>query len=104
MVLTVLEATVARERIADLRAAYQAAGAGARPPGLVRSELLCAADDPTRWRIQTLWASRAALDAMRGTGTPAGVLMFRAAGAEPVLSIFEVAATLEGSTPAAPPA
>jgi hypothetical protein len=46
--------------------------------------------EATRWRIQTWWASRDALEAMRGAGTPAGVLMFRAAGAEPALSIFEV--------------
>jgi hypothetical protein len=31
---------------------------------------------------------------MRGAGTPAGVLMFRAAGAEPELSVFEVASTI----------
>lgn len=91
MVVTVLEATVAADRVGDLKAAY---AVGAIPPGLVRSELLCASNDPTRWRIQTLWSSRAALDAMRGTGTPAGVLMFRAAGAEPTLTVFDVAASL----------
>lgn len=91
MVVTVLEATVAADRVADLQSAY---GAGAVPPGLVRSELLRASNDPTRWRIQTLWSSRAALDAMRGTGTPAGVLMFRAAGAEPTLTVFDVVASL----------
>jgi quinol monooxygenase YgiN len=93
MVLTVLEATVTPERVADLRAAYLAAGSEL-PPGLLRSELLCAVNDGTRWRIQSLWASRAALDAMRHSGTPAGVLMFRAAGAEPTLTVFEVAASL----------
>jgi len=92
MVLTVLEATVAPERADDLRAAYR--DAGALPPGLVRTELLRATNDPTRWRIQTLWASRAALDAMRQAGTPAGVLMFRSAGAEPTLTVFEVVETL----------
>ncbi|HWJ21929.1 MAG TPA: antibiotic biosynthesis monooxygenase family protein [Gemmatimonadaceae bacterium] len=101
MVLTVLEATVAPERVADLRAAFEAAGAGRRPPGLVRSELLCDANVPTRWRVQTHWESRAALDAMRRQpGTPAGVLMFRAAGAEPALTVFEVTASLSGEAPA----
>lgn len=99
MVLTVLEATVAAERAADLEAAYRAgiADRAAVPPGLVRTELLCAAADRTRWRIETLWASRAALDAMRGTGTPAGVLMFRAAGAEPTLAVFDVVASLRAA-------
>jgi heme-degrading monooxygenase HmoA len=98
MVLTILEATVAPERAADLQAAFRGAAAHV-PPGLVRSHLVCAAADPTRWRIETLWASRDALAAMRQTGTPAGVLMFRAAGAEPTLNIYDVVSTIE-----APPA
>ena len=97
MVLTILEATVAPERVADLQAAFRAAAAQV-PPGFIRSHLVSAAADPTRWRIETLWTSREALAAMRQTGTPAGVLMFRAAGAEPSLSLFDVAFTI-----AAPP-
>ena len=98
MVLTILEATVAPERAADLQAAFRGAAAQL-PPGFIRSYLASAAADPTRWRIETLWTSREALAAMRQTGTPAGVLMFRAAGAEPSLSLFDVASTIE-----APPA
>jgi len=95
MVVTVLEAMVAPERAADLEAAYRSAEKEP-PPGFVRSDLLWAANEPTRWRIQTLWASRAALSAMQSAGTPAGVMMFRAAGAEPTLTIFEVIATIGG--------
>jgi heme-degrading monooxygenase HmoA len=98
MVLTILEATVAPARAADLQAAFRAAAAQV-PPGFVRSHLVASATDPSHWRIETLWTSRDALAAMRQAGTPAGVLMFRAAGAEPSLSIYEVAATIE-----APPA
>ena len=95
MVLTILEATVSPSQTAELEAAFRA-GVGQTPPGLVRSHLLCLTSDRTRWRIETLWASRTALDAMRQTAaTPAGVLMFRAAGAEPTLSIFDVRATIE---------
>ncbi|HEV8214776.1 MAG TPA: hypothetical protein VGP95_03045, partial [Gemmatimonadaceae bacterium] len=62
----------------------------------VRSHLMSDASDGKRWRIETLWTSREALMAMRQQGgTPAGVLMFRAAGAEPSLSIYEVASTIE---------
>jgi heme-degrading monooxygenase HmoA len=92
--VTVLEARVPAGRENDLRDAFVAAGKTALPAGLVRSALLHDAREPTRWRIETVWASREALDAMRGAGTPAGVLMFRAAGAEPELSVFEVASTI----------
>ena len=96
MVMTVLDANLEPGKESALEAAYAAAvTSGSRPPGLVRSELLRDAFDPSHWRIQTWWASRQALEAMRGTGTPpAGVLMFRAAGAEPTVSIFEVMESL----------
>lgn len=94
MVLTILEATVEPERVVDLEAAFRNAAAQV-PPGFIRSHLISAAADPTRWRIETLWSSREALAAMRQTGTPAGVLMFRAAGAEPSLTIYSVASTIE---------
>ena len=94
MVLTILEAVVAPDRIAELLAAFRNAAAET-PPGLIRSHLVAAADEPTRYRIETLWTSRDALLAMRQAGTPAGVLMFRAAGAEPTLSIYDVTATIE---------
>jgi hypothetical protein len=100
MVLTILEAIVEPERASDLQAAFRNAGAGpgSIPPGLVRSHLMSDASDGKRWRIETLWTSREALMAMRQQGgTPAGVLMFRAAGAEPSLSIFEVASTIENA-------
>jgi heme-degrading monooxygenase HmoA len=91
MILTILEAQVALGEETKLQAAYDTAGAGAVPRGLVRSELLRDTRDPTRWRIQTWWASRQALDEMRqATATPAGILMFRAAGAEPSIDVFEV--------------
>lgn len=91
MILTILDANLEPGRESDLQAAYAATVAsGSRPPGLVHSELLRDSRDATCWRIQTWWQSRQALEAMRGTGTPAGVLMFRSAGAEPRLSIFEV--------------
>jgi hypothetical protein len=99
MVLTILEATVAPERSADLQAAFRNAAAKPTPPGLVRSLLVSSEADPTRWRIETLWTSREALTAMRQAGTPAGVLMFRAAGAAPSLSLFNVVSTVD-----APPA
>src|SRR5215216_7443216 len=96
MVLTILEAAIAPDRVADLEAAFRGAGTDV-PAGFVRSLLISSTSDPTRWRIETLWTSRDALAAMRQAGTPAGVLMFRAAGAEPSLSIYDVVATIEAS-------
>lgn len=95
MVLTVLDSHVDQDKVPALQAAYAATVAsGERPPGLVRSQLVRDTADPEHWRIQTWWESRQALDAMRAAGTPGGVLMFRAAGAEPALTIFEVMDTL----------
>lgn len=93
-VITVLEATVAAERAPDLQAEFSSGADGPLPPGLLRSILLRDAKDPTRWRIETAWQSHAALAAMRSAGKPRGVQMFEAAGAQPVLSIFDTIATL----------
>lgn len=94
MIVTVLEARVEAAHEAALQAAFAGAGKEQVPAGLVRTELVRDARDPQRWRLQTWWASRESLESMRSAGTPAGVLMFRAAGVEPVLSIFEVTASL----------
>jgi hypothetical protein len=97
-VVTVLEARVAPERVADLRAAYAAAAAGPFPPGLAGSSLLQRSDDPAVWRIETVWQSPEALAAMRGAGKPRGVMIFEAAGATPSLTIFEEVAKLSPPT------
>jgi quinol monooxygenase YgiN len=98
MIVTVLEARLDDGAEASLQTAYATAiASGQRPPGLVRSELIRDAFDPSRWRIQTWWESRQALEAMRSQGTPAGVLVFRSAGVEPSLSVFEVVSELAGA-------
>ncbi len=90
-VMTVLEAHVNAERAGDLQAAYRD-GISHLEPGIVETYLIRGAKDATLWRILTIWASSEALEKMRSSGeTPRGILMFRAAGAEPTLSIFEVA-------------
>jgi hypothetical protein len=87
-IVTLLEAHVPDDRQPDLQAAYSAAADDGFPPGLLRSTLLQDTNDPTLWRIETLWESRESLVAMRGTGTPRGILIFRAAGAEPTVMIL----------------
>jgi len=89
-VITVLEAHVPADRVADLQAAYAEAARGPYPPGLVRSALLRDRNNQTQWRIETVWQSFEALVAMRQTpGKPRGVQIFEAAGAQPALSIFD---------------
>lgn len=61
-------------------------------PGMVRTYLVRGLSDPEVWRIMTIWQNKEVLEAMRGAGTPKGVLMFREAGAEPTLSVLEVVA------------
>ena len=90
MVMTILEAHVAPEQWAALQREFDGA-IKQLEPGLVQTFLLHASADATLWRIATVWQSREALAAMRATGaTPRGVLIFRAAGAEPSLSIWDI--------------
>lgn len=99
MVLTILESAVPDGKESVLQRAFENAGRGDIPAGLVRSELLQDARDKTIWRIQTWWTSFEALQAMRNSGSPpAGLLMFREAGAEPALSVFNVVDVIPPNT------
>ncbi len=92
MVITILEAQVAPEKAAILEAEFKAA-VGELEPGLRQTFLLRSFKDPAAWKIVTVWESREALEQMRRISeTPKGVLMFRAAGAEPALSVQEIVA------------
>ncbi len=92
MIMTILEARVSREKWEVLRKAYTKE-LQALPPAIDRTYLMQSAADSEVWRILTVWHSKEELDKMRSQGTPAGVLMFRAAGAEPGLSIFNIEAS-----------
>ncbi len=94
MVVTMLRARVAPDREASLLEAY-GDGTGELPPFIVESFLLQAAGQE-EWSIVTVWRSREDLEHYRASvDTPEGVRIFRAAGAEPGLTIFEVAAHAE---------
>ena len=96
MVMTVSEAHVAPENWAALERAYMA-GTERLPSQMVQTFLVRSTAESTLWRIISVWHSREALEEMRqSTETPGGVLMFRAAGAEPTLAIFDVAARANG--------
>lgn len=98
MVITILEAHVAADKWEALERAYKEA-IGELEAGLQQTFLLHGLADTSLWRIITVWRSREALDAMRQSGqTPRGVLIFRAAEAEPTLSVYDVAACAMSST------
>jgi hypothetical protein len=89
MVITILEANVPPDKIGLLQERFTKASSPL-PSAIVETFLLQAAGTDL-WRIETVWVSQEALDAYRtSVDTPEGVLMFRAAGAEPSLTIFQV--------------
>jgi hypothetical protein len=93
-VMTILEAQVELDMIPALQAAYRNGVQHGLPPQMTQTFLTQSTTDKRLWRIISVWKSREALEEMRHSGqTPEGILMFRAAGAEPKLSIFEVAAS-----------
>ncbi len=96
MVITILEGRVEQARGPDLRQAFDA-GRMHTPEGLMEAYLVQSRADAEIWRIITVWASQEALTQIRRTDSaPSGVLMFRAAGAEPTHAVFEVASHLLG--------
>jgi hypothetical protein len=91
MVMTVLEAQVAADQWDGLRRSYEARARLPDSGAIVESFLMQGTDDRSTWRIVTVWRDQEALDAMRGSGeTPAGVLIFLDADAEPRLTVFTI--------------
>jgi hypothetical protein len=92
-ILTTVEAAVAAEREPDLLQAWDEAVGGGLPPGLLESTL--ARGPEALWRITTRWESAEALAAMRAaTDTPVAVAVFRSAGAEPVVTRWDVVGSI----------
>jgi quinol monooxygenase YgiN len=90
MVITILEAHVESDRWSGFESEFREKTAEL-PPQMVQTFLIQNAADKTLWQIISVWKSREALEEMRNSGeTPTGILMFRSAGAEPKLSIFDV--------------
>ncbi len=92
-VMTMSEAHVAPENWNILGQVYRDAIERGRPAQMLQSYLIQRVSDPTLWSIVALWSSREALDDYdRSVEIPAGLEIFRAAGAESALSIFNVVA------------
>jgi len=96
VVVTMLEAQVTEDQAELLVEAFRGAG-DSLPPFILETFLLNVRGSDL-WRIVTVWASQDALDQYRSqVETPEGVRMFRAAGAEPTLSIHDVRAHTSNS-------
>jgi quinol monooxygenase YgiN len=90
MVMTVLEARVPADRVADVEKVFHD-GMSPLPAEIVESFLVRDTKDPALFRLTTVWRSAEDLQAMRASGVkPKGVQMFEAVGASPVLSISSV--------------
>ncbi|HEY3052879.1 MAG TPA: antibiotic biosynthesis monooxygenase [Thermoanaerobaculia bacterium] len=88
--MTVLEARVPADQLSNVEHEFRE-GMTPLPPEIVESYLVRDANDPSLFRLTTVWRSMEALRAMRQSGIkPKGVQMFESVGARPVLSIFEV--------------
>ncbi len=88
MWMTVVEGHVAQERWAQFGEVF---AREPRPAALRATFLLQSASEPTLWRTIGLWASREEFEAYRqSVAVPGALAMFRAVGAEPAVSQFDV--------------
>ena len=93
MVLTMVEGDVDPARASDLMAAFS--GSGDHLPAAIVESFLLRADGSNTWRIVSVWRSREELESYRSSvETPGAFAVFRAAGVEPSLTVFEVAERL----------
>ncbi len=91
MIMTVIEAHVKPEKWASLEQAFTEQNKRERPPAIIQVSLVRSREEPTLWQIVTLFPSIEARDEMhRAIGKRGAVLMFRAAGAEPTVTMFDV--------------
>ncbi len=91
MVITVLEARLEPGQVGKLKSAYQKLTGTGMPTGVQESFLVQSTNDPVVWQLVGIWKSREVFEEYRNSvPTPRGVLMFREAGVEPSLALFEV--------------
>lgn len=90
MVMTILEARVPSGRLADVERVFRE-GMAVLPPEIVESYLVRDTQDPSLFRLTTIWRTMEDLQKMRQSGEkPKGVQMFEAVGGKPTLSILDV--------------
>lgn len=86
-----MEAKVGEEKWDTLENAYRAAVKNKSGPMPLQSFLVQMKEELALWQIISIWENMEVLQKMRDSNkTPAGVLIFRQADAEPKLSLFEM--------------
>lgn len=94
LIMIVLEGRVPADQVAELNRLYTEASRSL-PPQLLHALLVQSTTDSAVWRGITVWRSRAALEEYRrSVSTPAGIRMFQAVGAQPSVSMWDVAASV----------
>ena len=101
MMISIVEARVAKENWPLLKQAYQRSS-GPTPPGLEQSFLIQAIEDEEMWQILTVWSGMSSLQQIQRSKeagiTPRAILMFQEAHAESTHSIFNVVDSKVAST------
>jgi quinol monooxygenase YgiN len=88
--MTSLEAHVEPDKQELLKQALKQQVAN-KLPGLIEAVLTRNAEDPNLWRLMGFWESREVFESYRrSVDVVAGFQIFRAAGAEPTFSMFDV--------------
>ena len=87
MFVTIVEGAVGADQEANLRSAWDEMAVDL-PSGFIESSLL-RSDDGT-WRIVSVWESKDAVMAMRASGEPPALTMFKRAGSTPSVSMWTV--------------
>jgi heme-degrading monooxygenase HmoA len=86
-----VQGSVPQNNQETLQLAYQELVSAGLPPSILQTFLLRRADDRAVCRIVTIWKSMEALQEVRqAPEPPAAVGVFRQAGVEPSVEIFEV--------------
>ncbi|MEW6035623.1 MAG: antibiotic biosynthesis monooxygenase [Candidatus Micrarchaeota archaeon] len=86
MVMSILEGDLPPDKAARLEANF-AEGAKALEPGMLQTFFI---KNGNKCRIITIWESKDAYTSMKSKGIPKGVLMFRYAGVEASLLVYDV--------------
>jgi len=86
MVMSILEGDLPPDKAAKLESNF-AEYIKALEPGVVQTSFI---RNGAKCKVITLWESKEAISAMKVKGTPKGVLLFRYAGVEPALLVYDV--------------
>ncbi len=93
-VVTTVRGDVPLARREEFEASYTPEKGAELPPGLEISLLLRSSGEAGTYVIETVWSSREALEAMRGSGKPRAVALFEKVGVSPTIEIHEVAGSV----------